>query len=91
MFGFGEKKRRSAESAKNRLKLVLVTDRAGFSQDKIIAIRKDILEVLARHLDIDVNDENLDINIIKDRSHTEDGETKPALIVNVPINGMKDR
>ncbi len=87
MFG-GNNRKKSAEAAKNRLKLVLVTDRTGFSDDKIEAIRKDLLEVLARHLDLDLEDENLDINITKDTTHFEGS---PALVASIPIKGMRDR
>jgi cell division topological specificity factor len=46
-------RRSSAETAKERLQLVLIHDRAGLSPGKLEAIRDDVIEVLSRHVEID--------------------------------------
>jgi cell division topological specificity factor len=46
-------RRSSAETAKERLQLVLIHDRAGLSPGQLEAIRDDVIEVLSRHVEID--------------------------------------
>ena len=48
---FGRK--RSAESAKERLQFVLIHDRTDLSPEEMTAIKDEILQVLSRHMDID--------------------------------------
>lgn len=43
----------SAEIAKERLKLVLVTDRSSLPQERLEAMQAEILEVIKRYMDID--------------------------------------
>ena len=44
---------RSAKSAKERLQLVLVHDRAGISPGKLEVLKDDLIDVISRHLEID--------------------------------------
>ena len=48
---FGNK--RSAESAKERLQLVLVHDRTDLTPAELDALKDDLLEAISRHIDID--------------------------------------
>ncbi len=48
---FGTK--RSAESAKERLQLVLVHDRTDLTPAQLDALKDDLLKTIARHIDID--------------------------------------
>ncbi len=48
---FGNK--RSAESAKERLQLVLVHDRTDLTPAELDALKDDLLQAIARHIDID--------------------------------------
>ncbi len=48
---FGHK--RSAQSAKERLQLVLIHDRTNLTNDELTALKDEILEVISRHVDID--------------------------------------
>jgi cell division topological specificity factor MinE len=43
---------RSAKSAKERLQLVLVHDRAGISPGKLEVLKDDLIDVISRHLEI---------------------------------------
>ena len=55
------KKKSSSDIAKDRLKLVLVSDRASCSPELMQKIRSDIIEVLSKYAEIDK--EGIDINI----------------------------
>ena len=45
----------SAHSAKERLQLVLIHDRANLSPGLLESLRDEIVEVISRHVDIDVS------------------------------------
>ena len=55
------KKKNSGGVAKDRLKLLLVSDRANCSPDVMEMIKNDIINVISKYMDIDV--EGLDIQI----------------------------
>ena len=80
------KKKASGDIAKNRLKLVLVSDRAGCSPEIMEQIKNDIIAVISRYIEID--QEGLDIKITQTQSETDNG-TVPALYANIPIKDMK--
>ena len=52
MFNFFTRKR-SAESAKERLQLVLIHDRTDMTAAELEALKDDLLETISRHVDID--------------------------------------
>ncbi len=79
---FLSKEDSSKNVAKERLKLVLVHDRANCSPDFLEQVKGDILEALKGHIDIDEN--GLDIKITEAE---ENG--RPALIASIPIKNMK--
>jgi len=81
---FFSKQPKSSDVAKDRLKLVLVHDRANCSPELLEMIRGEILEVLEKYVNIDSS--KLDIRI---SNHEKDFEGKPALIANIPITSMK--
>ena len=74
----------SKNVAKDRLKLVLVHDRANCSPEVLEMVKEDLLKSLAKYLDID--EAGLDIRITKTESES-DG--KPALVANIPIINVK--
>ncbi len=51
MHWFGQK--RSAQSAKERLQLVLIHDRTDLTPAELTALKDEILQVISRHVDID--------------------------------------
>jgi len=85
-FGLFNKKEKSGSIAKNRLQMVLVTDRALVSPQVLQALKSELIEVLCRYVEIDQNALNIDIGTgdIKD-------EEKPALVANIPIKAWKKR
>lgn len=82
---FGRKK--SKESAKERLKLVLIHDRYGASpnNDMINAMKRDIMKVISQYVDID--EEEFDISVTRERTAVDNVETK--LVANIPIRKVK--
>lgn len=50
---FGFRHKRSAQSAKERLQLVLINDRTNLSAEELTALKDEILQVISRHVDID--------------------------------------
>jgi cell division topological specificity factor len=80
------KKKTSSNVAKDRLKLVLVSDRAGCSPEIMEQIKNDIIQVISRYIEID--QEGLDIKITSTESEGNNGSV-PALFANIPIKDMK--
>ena len=78
------KKKTSGNVAKDRLKLVLVSDRANCSSEMMEMMKNDI----SRYMDIDA--EALDVKITETESDSNNG-TVPALVANIPIRDMKHR
>lgn len=80
------KKKGSSSIAKDRLKLVLVSDRAGCSPEILEQIKNDIIAVISKYIEIDT--EGLDIKISQTDSESNNGSV-PALFANIPIKDMK--
>jgi len=75
------------EVAKDRLKLILIHDRGEIAPDVVEKIREEILGVISKYIDIQVDDVEISVN----RSDHEEGENTSALIANIPIKGIKGR
>ncbi len=80
------KKKNSGNVAKDRLKLLLVSDRANCSPEIMEQIKNDIINVIKKYMEIDC--EGLDIQITQTESETENGSV-PALIANIPIKEVR--
>ncbi len=76
----------SKDVAKQRLKLVLIHDRNELSPGLVQAIRREIVQVLSKYVDIDMGALEVDLTRVKD----DDGSFASALVANIPITGVKD-
>ena len=75
----------SREIAKDRLKILLISDRAGCSQEMLDMIKQDIANVISRYMRIDTN--NMEIQISKS---TIRGRGKnPSLYADIPILDLR--
>ena len=80
---FGKKEQKevsSKDTAKERLHLVLMQDRANVSADFLDMMRQEIIEVIKKYIDVRLTNKT-----------NEDGTTgAPALYANIPITGIKE-
>ena len=86
--GFADffRKKSSSNVAKDRLKMVLVSDRANCSPDVMENIKNDIIQVISKYMEIDA--EGIDIQITQTESDGNNGAV-PALFANIPIKDLK--
>lgn len=77
---FGKDNSSSKDIARERLRLVLVHDRSTVSPEIINLLRDDLIQVIQKYMDIDLD--GLLVNI-------EGENNSVALIANIPIKGMK--
>ena len=80
------KKKNSGDIARDRLKLLLVSDRANCSPEIMEKIKNDIIQVISKYMEIDA--EGLDIQITQTESDGDNGNV-PALFANIPIKDMR--
>lgn len=69
----------SKDVAKERLRLVLVHDRASVSPQFLEMLKNDLIQVISRYMEID---ENVDVNL-----SSADGSV--ALVASIPVRRMK--
>ncbi len=80
------RKRSSKDVAKERLKLVLIHDRANVSPQFLEMVKGEIIKVIQNYMEID--EDALDIQLTKTVSDEGEGVV-PALIANIPIKSVK--
>ncbi len=81
------KSRNSKDVAKERLKLVLIHDRANVSPQFLEMVKGEIIKVISNYMDIEENE--LDIQLTRTKSEEGD-RVVPALVANIPIKKVKD-
>ncbi len=74
----------SKQAAKDRLKLVLMQDRASVSPDFFEMMKKEIIDVIKKYIEID--EESLEVELTRGM---EAGLEGPALYANIPIKNVK--
>lgn len=71
----------SKEIAKDRLKVVLIHDRANISPEVMQSLKNDIIEVISHYMDINKNEMEISL---------ENDSNSVALLANIPINRIKN-
>ena len=74
------RRKKSCEIAKDRLKILLISDRVNCSPEMMELIKADIVNVISKYMKIDTA--NMDIQISK---------STPALYANIPILDLKEQ
>ena len=77
---FGRDTNSSKNVAKERLRLVLVHDRANVSPQMLEALKNDLIRVISNYMEIDV--EALEVNL-------DTSDNTVALVANIPVKKMK--
>ena len=73
---------RSSETAKERLRLVLISDQLALSPEVVEALKNDLFAVISRYVEIDSSHADLTF---------EHREREIAMLANIPILGVRDR
>ena len=81
-----KKEENSKNLAKERLKLVLIHDKANVSPQFLEMVKGEIIKVIKQYMEIDEN--SLDIQLTKTKSDAGD-RIVPALVANIPILNVK--
>ncbi|MCL2421846.1 MAG: cell division topological specificity factor MinE [Defluviitaleaceae bacterium] len=87
LFSFIRGKPQPREIARERLKLVLVHDRANCSPRVLEMLKSDILDVISNYMDID--QEDMDVRITQE--NTDEASNVPVLYANIPIKGLRNK
>ncbi len=82
MHWFGLGRKRSAQSAKERLQLVLIHDRTNLTAEELTSLKDEILEVIARHVEIDTAAVQIAVE--------HDGRSQ-RLVADIPLRSMTRR
>ena len=76
----------SGSQAKDRLKLVLIHDRANCNTELLEMMKNDIMQVIERYMDVD---ESGDVDISITQETDAHNKTVPVLYANIPIKNMR--
>ena len=77
---FGKQEKSSQQIAHDRLKVVLIHDRASISPEVMDKLRDDIIRVISNYMEIDKKD--MEVNLAND-------DDSVALVANIPVSKMK--
>lgn len=85
LFKIFSKEPPSKDLAKERLKLILIHDRANVSPQFLEMVKGDIIKIISDYAEID--EKGLEIKLTRSGKQ---GEDVPALLANIPIKKMKE-
>lgn len=74
------KKEQSGKIAHDRLKVVLIHDRANISPEVMDNLKNDIIKVISNYMEI--NQHDMEISLAND-------DDSVALVANIPVSSMK--
>lgn len=84
-FSLFSSKNSPKDTAKDRLKLILIHDRADLSPELLENIKEELLQVIAKYVEISQKDVEISLTTV-----SEGQGDSPALIANIPIKRIKD-
>ena len=85
LFGFVRGKPQPREIARDRLKLVLIHDRAKCSPQILEMLKTDIIDVISNYMEIDEGDMDIQIST----EDTGGSNNVPVLYANIPIKSVR--
>ena len=88
--GISKKKQienQSKDTAKERLHLVLMQDRANVSADFLELMKQEIIEVIKKYIEVD--EEAIDVRLTN-KSNDDGTNGAPALYANIPIVNIRN-
>lgn len=77
---FGKNERPSGQVAKDRLRVVLIHDRASISPDMMERLKNDIIQVISNYMDVRTS--GIEISLAND-------DDSVALVANIPVKSMR--
>lgn len=80
---FGKEKNKSKNIAKDRLKLVLIHDRAMLSSGALDQMKDEIIQVISKYVDIDRDELNISVK------QQDDNLRRTTLVANIPLKVKK--
>lgn len=80
---FNKEEKKSKNVAKDRLKLVLIHDRAMLSSGMLEQMKDDIIAVISKYVEIDKESLNVDI------AENPDNTRRTTLVANIPLKPKK--
>lgn len=80
---FNKEEKKSKNVAKDRLKLVLIHDRAVLSSGMLEQMKDDIIAVISKYVEIDKESLNIDI------AENPDNTRRTTLVANIPLKPKK--
>lgn len=79
---FGRNNKASKDIARERLRFVLIHDRANISPQFMEALRDDLIKVISNYMEI--NEREMEVTLTND-------EASVALVANIPVQRMKHK
>lgn len=80
------KKKSSGEVAKDRLKILLISDRINCSPEVMERIKMDLVKSISRYMSIDVEH----MEIVLKKNHKRGRNRKPSLYACIPILDIRE-
>ena len=80
------RRKSSCQIAKDRLKILLISDRVNCSPEMMELIKTDIAKVISKYMKIDADNMEIQINT---KGNKSERKAKPSLYASIPIVDMQ--